>query len=141
MRVLAPTTCLLALLLLSGCAAGTPTADPTRTAKPTATPTATPMPSAPETAAPETAAPLTEPEQLAKQTQTAVGLYSQVVCSNLAEHPSIDLNAAVEMVLKSYATEGLSEASRVELAQRVLEQSAAASCPDQSERVTANLAE
>ena len=140
MRVLAPTTCLLALLLLSGCAAGTSTAGPSRTAKPTATSTTTPTVT-PTPSEPATAAPLTEPEQLEKQTQTAVGLYSQVVCANLAEHPNIDLNAAVQMVLKSYATEGLSEASRVELAQRVLEQSAAESCPDQSERVTADLAE
>lgn len=140
MRTLAPTTCLLALLLLSGCAAGTPTADSTSTTTPHATraPTATPTPSAP---APEATAPLTEPEQLDKQTKTAVSLYSEIVCSNLANHPEIDLNAAVDKVLASYATEGLSEASRLELAQRVLEQSAAASCPDQSERVAAELTE
>ena len=70
-----------------------------------------------------------------------LSLYSQVVCSSLADHPEIDLNAAVDKVLATYATEGLSEASRVELAQRVLEQSAAASCPDQSERVSAELTE
>ncbi|TFD83895.1 hypothetical protein E3T61_20300 [Cryobacterium lactosi] len=70
-----------------------------------------------------------------------VNLYSQVVCTNLADHPDLDLNYAVDKVLATYATEGLSEESRVELAHRVLEQSAAKSCPDQSGRVAADLTE
>ena len=70
-----------------------------------------------------------------------VNLYSQVVCTNLTDHPDIDLNEAVDKVLATYATQGLSEESRVELAHRVLEQSAAKSCPDQSARVTADLTE
>lgn len=121
MRALASSTCLLAVILLSGCAA---------------TPVATPTPSATKSAAP-----LTESQLLDKQTKTMVNLYSQVVCTNLVDNPDIDLNAAVDKVLATYATEGLSEASRIELAHRVLEQSAAKSCPDQSERVTADLAE
>lgn len=122
MRLLAPATVLLGVILLSGCAAPAPT--PTASSKPKPSPTA-----------------LTEPQRLDKQTKTMVNLYSQVVCTNLAERPDLDLNAAVEKVLATYATEGLSEESRVELAHRVLEQSAAKSCPDQSERVTADLAE
>lgn len=127
MRPLATTTVLLGLVLLSGCAAAT-----TAT---TATPTATPTPTATQSAAP-----LTEPQLLDKQTKTMVSLYSQLVCTNLAEHPDIDLNAAVDRVLESYSTEGLSEASRIELAHRVLEQSAAKSCPDQSARIEEGLA-
>lgn len=122
MRLLAPATVLLGVILLAGCAAPAPTPTATSTPKPTATA-------------------LTEPQLLDKQTKTMVNLYSQVVCTNLAERPDLDLNAAVEKVLATYATEGLSEESRVELAHRVLEQSAAKSCPDQSERVTADLAE
>lgn len=122
MRLLAPATCVLAAVLLTGCAASTPVASPT--------PTAT-----------KSAAPLTEPQLLDKQTKTMVNLYSQVVCTNLTDNPDIDLNAAVDKVLATYATEGLSEASRIELAHRVLEQSAAKSCPDQSERVASDLAE
>ena len=125
MRLLAPATVLLGVILLSGCAADTiPTVK--------ATPKATPTP---------TATALTEPQLLDKQTKTMVSLYSQVVCTNLAERPDIDLNEAVDKVLATYATEGLSEESRVELAHRVLEQSAAKSCPDQSARVTADLTE
>jgi len=122
MRLLAPATCVLAVVLLAGCAASTPVTSPT--------PTAT-----------KSAAPLTEPQLLDKQTKTMVNLYSQVVCTNLTDNPDIDLNAAVDKVLATYATEGLSEASRIELAHRVLEQSAAKSCPDQSERVASDLAE
>jgi len=122
MRLLAPATALLGVILLSGCVAAQPVK--------TATPTPSPTPTA-----------LTEPQLLDKQTKTLVNLYSQVVCTNLAEHPDIDLNAAVDKVLATYATQGLSEASRIELAHRVLEQSAAKSCPDQSARVTQDLAE
>lgn len=122
MRLLAPATVLLGVILLSGCAAPAPTV--------TATPKATPTP---------TVTALTEPQLLDKQTKTMVNLYSQVVCTNLAERPDLDLNDAVDKVLATYATEGLSEESRVELAHRVLEQSAAKSCPDQSDRVTADL--
>jgi len=122
MRLLAPATVLLGVILLAGCAAPAPTPTATSTPKPTATA-------------------LTEPQLLDKQTKTMVNLYSQVVCTNLAERPDLDLNAAVDKVLATYATEGLSEESRVELAHRVLEQSAAKSCPDQSERVTADLTE
>ncbi|WP_104162760.1 hypothetical protein [Cryobacterium sp. N22] len=124
MRLLAPATVLLGVIMLSGCAAATPTAKATPTASPTPTPTATA---------------LTEPQLLDKQTKTMVSLYSQVVCTNLAERPDLDLDDAVDKVLATYATEGLSEESRVELAHRVLEQSAAQSCPDQSERVAADL--
>jgi len=122
MRLLAPATVLLGVILLSGCVAAQPVK--------TATPTPSPTPSA-----------LTEPQLLDKQTKTMVNLYSQVVCTNLTDHPDIDLNAAVDKVLATYATQGLSEASRIELAHRVLEQSAAKSCPEQSARVTEDLSE
>ena len=122
MRLLAPATVLLGVILLSGCVAAQPVT--TSTPKPSPTPTA-----------------LTEPQLLDKQTKTMVNLYSQVVCTNLADHPDIDLNEAVDKVLATYATQGLSEQSRVELAHRVLEQSAAKSCPDQSARVTEDLSQ
>jgi hypothetical protein len=126
MRTFASATVLLGVILLSGCsAASTPTAAPT-------TRTATPTPSA---------TPLTEPEEVAKQTTTAVNLYSQMVCTNLEERPDVDLNAAVDKVLATYATENLSEEARVQLAHNVLEQSAAKDCPEQSERIAAQLAE
>ncbi|ANP71466.1 hypothetical protein [Cryobacterium arcticum] len=124
MRLLAPATVLLGVILLSGCVAAQPVTTSTPTPTPTPTPTA-----------------LTEPQLLDKQTKTMVNLYSQVVCTNLADHPDIDLNEAVDKVLATYATEGLSEESRVELAHRVLEQSAAKSCPDQSARVTEDLSQ
>jgi hypothetical protein len=126
MRTFASATVLLGVILLSGCsAASTPTAAPT-------TRTATPTPSA---------TPLTEPEEVVKQTTTAVNLYSQMVCTNLEERPDVDLNAAVDKVLATYATENLSEEARVQLAHNVLEQSAAKDCPEQSERIAAQLAE
>ena len=127
MRTLASAAILCGVILLSGCSnAGSTTAAPTATHTATATPTPTP---------------LTEPEEIAKQTTTAVNLYSKLVCSNLAERPDVDLNAAVDKVLATYATENLSEEGRVQLAHNVLEQSAAKDCPEQSERIAASLAE
>lgn len=126
MRTIASATVLLGVILLSGCsAASTPTAAPSATA--TATPTPTPTP-------------LTEPEEVTKQTTTAVNLYSKLVCTNLAENPDVDLNAAVDQLLATYGTENLSEEARLQLAHNVLEQSAAKDCPDQTERITAELA-
>jgi PBP1b-binding outer membrane lipoprotein LpoB len=120
MRTLASATVLLGVILLAGCTtASTPTAAPTPSA--TATPTPTP---------------LTEPEEVAKQTTTAVSLYSQMVCTNLEERPDVDLNAAVDKVLATYATENLSEEARVQLAHNVLEESAAKDCPEQTDRIT-----
>jgi hypothetical protein len=123
MRTLASAALLCGVILLSGCTAAS-TAAPARTATPT--PTATP---------------LTEAEEVAKQTTTAVNLYSQLVCTNLAERPDVDLNAAVDKVLATYATENLSEDARVQLAHNVLEQSAAKDCPDQTERIASALSE
>jgi hypothetical protein len=125
MRNIASAALLCGVILLSGCSA----ADST-TAAPTVTPTATATP---------TPTPLTEPEEVAKQTTTAVNLYSKMVCTNLQERPDVDLNAAVDKVLATYATENLSEEARVELAHNVLEQSAAKDCPDQTERITEGL--
>jgi hypothetical protein len=128
MRTLASATLLCGVILLSGCtAAGSPTAAPTASATRTATATPTPTP-------------LTEPEEVEKQATTAVNLYSQMVCSNLEERPDVDLNAAVDQVLATYATENLSEEARVQLAHKVLEDSAAKDCPEQTERITEGLA-
>ena len=100
-----------------------PAAEPTIAWEPTAT--ATPTPTA-----------KTEQQILDESVKTYVSLYSQLVCTNLAEHPTADLNDAVDKVLAQYATVGLSDESRVELAHRVLTESAAKSCPEQSERVS-----
>ncbi|MBX0299892.1 hypothetical protein K2F54_07865 [Cryobacterium sp. 1639] len=121
MRTLASATVLLGVILLSGCTGPEP--EPTRSATPT--PSATP---------------LTESQQITKQTRTVVNLYSKLVCTNLAEHPDTDLNVAVDKVLATYATEGLSEDARVQVAHNVLEQSAAKDCPDQTERILEGLA-
>ncbi|WP_130176330.1 hypothetical protein [Cryobacterium sp. SO1] len=132
MRTLASTILLCVVILLTGCTvAGTPSAAPTTGRTPVATTTATPTP---------TPSALSEPEEVAKQTTTVVSLYSQLVCTNLAERPDLDLNAAVDQLLSGYATEGLSEESRLELAHNVLEQSAAKDCPDQAQRIQDGLA-
>jgi hypothetical protein len=120
MRTLASAALLCGVILLSGCAGPAP--EPVASATRSATPT-------------PSATPLTEPEAVAKQTTTLVNLYSKLVCTNLAEHPDIDLNAAVDKVLATYATEGLSEEGRVQLAHNVLEQSAAKDCPEQTDRL------
>jgi hypothetical protein len=129
MRTLASAALLCGVILLSGCtAAGSPTAGaPTESATPTATATPTPTP-------------LTEPEEVEKQATTAVNLYSQMVCSNLEERPDVDLNAAIDKVLATYATENLSEEARVQLAHKVLEDSAAKDCPEQTQRIAEGLA-
>jgi len=110
------------VILLSGCTSGTPTAAPTKSATPTPTS-------------------LTQAQEVAKQTKTLVNLYSPLVCTNLADRPDIDLNEAVDKVLDTYATQNLNEKSRVELAHRVLEESAAKSCPEQSDRISEQLEE
>jgi hypothetical protein len=126
MRNIASAALICGVILLSGCAGPSP--EPT----PVATRSATPTPSA---------TPLSEPEAIAKQTTTVVNLYSKMVCTNLADHPDVDLNTAVDKVLATYATEGLSEEARIQVAHNVLEQSAAKDCPEQSERILEGLQE
>jgi hypothetical protein len=126
MRNKASAALLCGVILLSGCSAASP--EPT----PVATRSATPTPSA---------TPLSEPEAIAKQTTTVVNLYSKMVCTNLADHPDVDLNTAVDKVLATYATDGLSEDARIQVAHNVLEQSAAKDCPEQTERITEGLQE
>jgi hypothetical protein len=128
MRNIAPAALICGVILLSGCAGPSPepVASATRSATPTSTPSATP---------------LTEPEAVAKETTTVVNLYSKLVCTNLAENPDADLNAAVDKVLATYATEGLSEEARIQVAHNVLEQSAAKDCPDQTDRILDGLQE
>lgn len=106
-----------------------PTADPAALTPSTA-PTSTPSASA-------TAAPVQSEQEILDDTvRTTVSLYSELVCTNLAEHPSVNLDDAVEQVLAQYNTVGLSENSRVDMAHRVLIDSSAKSCPDQTERVS-----
>ncbi|TFD48434.1 hypothetical protein E3T46_15450 [Cryobacterium sp. Hh11] len=117
-------------------AAGTQVATPTPSAIPTpsrsATPTVAPAP-----------APTAKTEQqiLDDIVASTVSVYSVLVCNNLKEQADKSIPQIINKVLAEYPTTGLSEASRQIMAQRVLTESAAKSCADQSERVAVGIAQ
>lgn len=98
----------------------------------TATATATPSPTVVPSPAPT---PQTEQQILDSTVASTVRMYSVLVCSRLQQYDSVSIPAIINTVLAEYPTTGLSEQSRQIMAERVLTESAAKSCPDQSPRV------
>lgn len=97
-----------------------------------ATATATPSPTVVPSPAPT---PQTEQQILDSTVASTVRMYSVLVCSRLQQYDSVSIPAIIKTVLAEYPTTGLSEQSRQIMAERVLTESAAKSCPDQSPRV------
>ncbi|MDJ0347770.1 hypothetical protein [Cryobacterium sp. PH29-G1] len=106
-----------------------PSVPPSATVMPTPTPAATPVSTA-----------QTEQQLLDSTVDSTVTAYSALVCENLQKYATLSISEIISTVLADYPTTGLSEQSRQVMAQRVLSESAAASCPDQSARVAAGIA-
>ncbi|WP_104083793.1 hypothetical protein [Cryobacterium sp. Y11] len=104
----------------------TPTPTPSATAVPTSTPTPTPTAQS-------------EQQILDDIVATTVSVYSVLVCNNLNEYAAMSIPEIITKVLAQYPTTGLSDASRQIMAQRVLTESAAKSCTDQSARIATGI--
>jgi cytoskeletal protein RodZ len=120
-------------LLGSAPAAESSLAQPTPTPTPSATPAPTPTPS-------PTATPKTEQQILDDIVASTVSVYSVLVCNSLDEYADKTIPEIIIKVLAQYPTTGLSDASRQVMAQRVLTESTAKSCPEQSARVAVGIA-
>ena len=102
------------------------------TATPTPAPMSLPTPS-------PTPTPKSEQQSLDDIVASTVSVYSVLVCSSLQEYSALSIPQIVDRVLTQYPTTGLSDQSRQVMAQRVLTESAAKSCPDQGPRVAAGI--
>ena len=119
---------------LSGCVVGAPEA--------TSTPlpiTATPAP-APSVVPPSTAAPQPTVDDLQGQAVASlVEENGQTACDVLALKPTTDVNELVDLILSTYGVEGMDADTQRALAGQFMRESAAAYCPEQSERIDADL--
>ncbi|TFD18745.1 hypothetical protein [Cryobacterium sp. TMS1-13-1] len=70
---------------------------------------------------------------------STVSVYSVLVCNSLDEYAALSIPEIITKVLAEYPTSGLSDQSRQIMAERVLTESAAKSCADQSPRVVAGI--
>ncbi len=102
---------------------------PTPSPSPIDTPTPTPTPTA-----------QSEQQILDSIVASTVSVYSVLVCDSLTQYASQSIPEIISKVLAEYPTTGLSEKSRQIMAQRVLTDSTAKSCPDQSSRVASGIA-
>jgi hypothetical protein len=99
---------------------------------PTVTPSVAPAP----TPAPKAK---TEQQILDNIVASTVSVYSVLVCNSLEEYAARSIPEIITKVLAQYPTSGLSDQSRQIMAERVLTESAAKSCADQSPRVAAGI--
>ncbi|WP_104135534.1 MULTISPECIES: hypothetical protein [unclassified Cryobacterium] len=104
----------------------------TPTPAPSATPTVAPAPAPAPTAK-------TERQILDDIVASTVSVYSVLVCDSLDEYAALSIAEIITKVLAAYPTSGLSDQSRQIMARRVLTESAAKSCADQSPRVAAGI--
>jgi hypothetical protein len=121
MRLVSAAIAVCVALLLSGCTA--------ETAPPEITPTSASTP-----------APLPERERLEQQIRTAVNLYGQQVCTKLAELPTATISDLVDAFVIKYTPGGAAE-DRLSTAHRLLTDSVAKYCPEQSARVAEGIAD
>ena len=102
--------------------------------------TQTPTPSAIATSAPApTPTAQTEQQILDGIVTSTVSVYSVLVCDSLKQYAALSIPEIITKVLAEYPTTGLSDQSRQIMAQRVLTESTAKSCPEQSPRVAAGI--
>ncbi|TFD59875.1 hypothetical protein E3T39_09320 [Cryobacterium suzukii] len=80
-----------------------------------------------------------EQQVLDNMVASTVSVYSVLVCDSLTKYASLTIPEIIDEVLAEYPTTGLSDQSRQIMAQRVLTESTAKSCPDQSPRVAAGV--
>ncbi|TFD58224.1 hypothetical protein [Cryobacterium sp. Hh38] len=81
----------------------------------------------------------TEQQILDDIVASTVSVYSMLVCNSLDEYAALSVPEIISKVLAEYPTSGLSGQSRQIMAERVLTESAAKSCADQSPRVAAGI--
>ena len=139
MRSHPPTIAAFALTLalcstLSGCVVGEPAA------------TSSPLPisatstSAPSVTPPATAAPQPNAEDL--QSEAVASLVEengQTACDVLALKPTTDTNELVDLILSTYGIDGMDIETQRALVGEFMRESVAAYCPEQSERINADL--
>ncbi|TFD11239.1 hypothetical protein E3T35_11820 [Cryobacterium sp. TMT1-2-2] len=102
--------------------------------------TQTPTPSAIATSTPApTPTAQTEQQILDGIVTSTVSVYSVLVCDSLKQYAALSIPEIITKVLAEYPTTGLSDQSRQIMAQRVLTESTAKSCPEQSPRVAAGI--
>ena len=111
----------------------TPAPSSIPTPSPSATPTVAPAPAPAPTAK-------TEQQILDDIVASTVSVYSVLVCNSLDEYAALSIPEIITKVLAEYPTTGLSDQSRQVMAERVLSESAAKSCAEQSPRVAAGIA-
>ncbi|WP_104200463.1 hypothetical protein [Cryobacterium sp. Y29] len=99
---------------------------PTSTSSPIGTPTPTPTAQS-------------EQHVLDSIVASTVSVYSVLVCDSLTQYAALSISEIISKVLAEYPTTGLSDQSRQIMAQRVLTESTAESCPDQSPRVASGI--
>jgi 3-oxoacyl-ACP reductase-like protein len=105
------------------------------------TQTPTPSPSTAPTVAPAPAPTAKSEQQILDDiVASTVSVYSVLVCNSLEEYADLSIPEIITKVLAEYPTSGLSDQSRQIMAERVLTESAAKSCADQSPRVSAGIA-
>ncbi len=100
---------------------------------------ATPSPAATDLANTPTPTAQTEQQILDGIVNSTVSVYSVLVCNSLKQYNALSIPEIISKVLAEYPTTGLSEQSRQIMAQRVLTESTARSCPEQSPRVAAGI--
>ncbi|MDJ0376042.1 hypothetical protein [Cryobacterium sp. PH31-L1] len=103
-------------------------------ARVTPTPTPSPIPTSSPTPTAQT-----EQQILDSIVTSTVSVYSVLVCDSLKEYAALSIPEIITKVLAEYPTTGLSDQSRQLMAQRVLTESTAKSCPEQSPRVAAGI--
>ncbi|TFD51758.1 hypothetical protein E3T43_15850 [Cryobacterium sp. Hh7] len=101
-------------------------------------PSAIPTPTLAPTPIPSPTA-KTEQQILDDIVASTVSVYSVLVCNSLEEYAALSIPEIITKVLAEYPTSGLSDQSRQIMAERVLTESAAKSCADQSPRVVAGI--
>ncbi|TFD66901.1 hypothetical protein [Cryobacterium ruanii] len=117
---------------LTGSAPAAQTAPTSVNATPTPLPAVTPTPASSPTAQ-------SEQQILDSIVASTVSVYSVLVCDSLMEYATLSIPEIITKVLAEYPTTGLSDQSRQIMAHRVLTESTAKSCPDQSPRVAAGI--
>jgi hypothetical protein len=139
MRRHPPTIAAFALTLalcstLSGCVVGEPAA------------TSSPLPisatstSAPSVSLPPTAAPQPNAEDLQSEAVASLAEENgQTACDVLALKPTTDTNELVDLILSTYGIDGMDIETQRALVGEFMRESVAAYCPEQSERINADL--
>jgi hypothetical protein len=119
---------------LSGCVVGE--SEATSSPLPiSVTPTPTPSVTPPSTVVPQPTTGDLQGEAVA----SLVDENGQTACDVLALKPNTDVNELVDVILSTYGVEGMDADTQRTLVGQFMRQSAAAYCPEQSERIDADL--